>query len=202
MRLASLSVLLLLLAALAPAHAQSRLTQKHILAAPPLRWDNLMTTGRPTLGQTAYDLTRLTGGLAFGMTPVAVNEALPVPIEGIEWAALASAAEFTGDVRYFWARLDKLPILRGRSDSCVGADSYVVFLFRAEGLFRISYRLIPDLGCTDQTDSTQFLFQRFVGLATDVAVSVHYKVREADVIDVTDPALSYMVPIRWEPSGG
>jgi len=171
-----------------------------IYVPPPLQWDIAMFTPKPALQQMASDFGLLTGGLVFGMTPGAANAKLPNPLPNQTWNTLQSANEYPGDVRYFWLRLNTLPEFLGSGPTCGGSASYVVFLFSQRGLFRLSFRLVPDPSCPNVTDAALLLFARFVGIGPTVALSVHYRTRDAQVVDVTDPSASFLIPIRWQMS--
>ena len=137
------------LAALAfssPAPAAEAETQR-IFALPALQWDAGLSRDRLARSFGPSDLANLTGGIVFGLTPSQVNARLPTPASGIEWASLPSANEYPEDVRYFWVRLDAVKEPRAGIQGCTGANSYVVFLFSARGLFRMSWRLLPDATC-------------------------------------------------------
>ncbi len=182
-----------------PALAQIPAPVLPILTPPPATWDHDLLSARPALGQTLTDLSVLTGGLTWGMTPVDVNGVLPVRVPGINWAGLASATEYQSDIRYFWARLDSLGALRVGSTACVGRNSYVVFLFQASGLFRLSYRLTGDPACPNPGAAASQIFGRYVAMEWSLAQSIHYRAGGLDIIDVTDPTAGYLTTIRWQP---
>src|SRR6266567_4081190 len=133
---------------LAPASAET----KRILTVPPTQWDTGMSRDRPARIYSPSDLGNLTGGILFGLSAAGVNGLLPTPAPGIEWANLPFANEYPEDVRYFWVRLDTVAELRKGVEACAGANSYVVFLFRGSGLFRVSWRLLPDKDCASTRD--------------------------------------------------
>jgi hypothetical protein len=170
---------------------------KRIFLPPPVQWDNAVLSFRPALQQTATDFANLTGGVAFGMQPAAVNARLPDPYPNLSWDALPTANEYPGEVRYFGAPLERAGSLRMGLTSCAGSASYVVFLFTSNGLFRISYRLIPDKGCADTDPAAQAIFARYVPIGQTVAISVRYRTGRTAVVDVTDPAAGYLIPTRW-----
>ena len=87
--------------------------------------------------------------------------------------------------------------LRKDLTACPGSASYLVFLFSSNGLFRLSYRLIADKGCADTNAAAQAIFARYVPIGQSVAMSVRYRTGNTEVVDVTDPAAGYLVPIRW-----
>jgi hypothetical protein len=181
--------------------ASAQPTPKPILAPPPLLWDNAMLSARPALGQTVSDFAAITGGIVFGMEPADANALLPVPASGITWTVLPPASEFQDDIRYFWTRLDGARDLRAGSTACVGGSSYIVFLFQARGLFRISYRLIPDAACPRPGDAAREIFGRYVQITRSIAQSVHYRVGAMEVVDITDPTAGYLTTVRWQPRG-
>ena len=183
-----------------PARAQDEPVDLPILKPPPSVWDHQMLNGRPLLNQTVSDLTAITTGLAFGMGPGEVNAHMPVPAQGISWSDLPAATEFRDDIRYFWIRFDEARDLRMGAKGCAGADSYIVFLFQSRGLFRMSYRLVPDVACPHPAVAALEIFGRFVSLATEVVIAEHYRAGAMEIIDVTDPtALSALRAVRWQP---
>lgn len=181
------------------AAAQDAPVNKPILAPPPSLWDRQMLSGRPLLSQTVSDLTAVTAGIAFGMGPGEVNTHMPNPAKGIAWTALPAATEFTDDVRYFWIRFRDARDLRMGATACAGTDSYIVFLFQPRGLFRISYRLVPDVACPRPADAAEEIFGRYVSISTDIALSVHYRAGATEIVDVTDPTAGYLLATRWQP---
>lgn len=181
----------------APALTASSAPGRRIFVPPPVQWDNAMSTFRPALQQGATDFANLTGGLAFGMGPVAVNAKLPDPYPGLSWNGLPMANEYPGEVRYFGAPIDRVGILRTGITACTGAASYLVFLFNGNGLFRLSYRLTPDRTCADTNEAAQEVFARYVPVGQTVALSVRYRTGKTQVVDVTDPTAGYLIPTRW-----
>ncbi len=171
----------------------------HILVPPPTKWDHQMLATHPALNQTVSNFKAITGGIAFGMPPAGVNAKLPVPEPGIAWTSLPQATEFQDDVRYFWTRLDGVHELRAGATACAGAGSYIVFLFQQRGLFRVSYRLTPDAACPNVAAAADEIFGRYVGIAQDIAQSVHYRVGTMEVVDITDPTAGELVGVRWQP---
>jgi hypothetical protein len=170
---------------------------KRIFIAPPLAWDNAMLGYHPALPQTAADFANLTAGLAFGMSPSAVNAKLPEPYPGLSWNGLALANEFPGEARLFGVPIAAAGALRLDMTACTGANSYLVFLFKSNGLFRMSYRLTADKTCPDTDEAAQQIYAHFVPLRQSVAYSVRYRTGATQVVDITDPAADYLVPIRW-----
>lgn len=178
------------------ARAQDAAT-KPILLPPPLQWDRAMLTNKPALQQNASDLANLTDGIVFGMSPSKVNSQLPDPFPGLTWSALPEASEYSGEVRYFWSRFDAAaPLLAGLT-ACAGQESYVVFLFSSRGLFRLSYRLLPDKDCPDPAQAARQIFARYVPIGPVVALSAHYRAGTAEVVDVTDPTAGVLIQTRW-----
>ena len=170
---------------------------KRIFLPPPVQWDNAMLSSRPALQQTATDFATLTGGIAFGMSPAEVNARLPEPYPGVSWSGLPTANEYPGEVRYFGIPIDRAGPLRMDLTGCPGGASYVVFLFRGRGLFRLSYRLTADKDCADTNQAAQAIFARYVPLTQAVAMSVRYHTGKTEVVDITDPTVGYLVPTRW-----
>jgi hypothetical protein len=192
--------LLLGLAAATAARAQTE-QPKRIFVPPPLQWDNAMLTNKPALAQGASDLAGLTSGIAFGMTPAEVNARLPDPYPGLAWSALPEASEYPGEVRYFWARMDSAGPLRMDVTACAGSASYIVFLFSSRGLFRLSYRLVPDKECPSTAEAARQIFARYVTIGPAVALSVRYHTGAAEVVDITDSTAGYLIPTRWHQAG-
>lgn len=182
-----------------PAAAQTASNNKPILAPPPSVWDHQMLSGRPLLSQTVSDFAAITNDILFGMGPGEANDHLPTPAAGVSWNTLPPATEFQDDVRYFWVRFQDAGALRVGATACVGPDSYIVFLFRPRGLFRISYRLLPSAACPTPIDAAEQIFGRYVTLSTDIALSVHYRAGPIEVVDVTDPTAGYLIATRWQP---
>jgi hypothetical protein len=170
---------------------------KRIFLPPTLLWDNAMFSFHPAVQQTASTLANLTGRVTFGMSPTALNALLPEPYPGLSWTGLALANEYPGDARMFGIPIARAGALRMSLMACAGAGSYVVFLFKSAGLFRISYRLAADRTCTDTSEAAQQIFARYVPVGREVAYSVRYRTGRTQVVDITDPAADYLVPIRW-----
>ena len=177
--------------------AQPGTETKRIYTVAPLRWDTGMTAVRPAQSQTPGDLANLTGGIVFGMTPNDGNNRLPEPAFGVAWSSLPMAKEFPEDVRYFWVRLEGARDLRAGVDHCVGANSYVAFLFRSRGLFRFSYRLFPDAECPSVDAAAGDIFARYVRLYRTIAIATHYATGSAVAVEVNDPTSDYLTPTRW-----
>lgn len=170
---------------------------KRILLPPVLQWDAALQSYRPAQQQTATDFATLTGGLAFGMSPAALNARLPAPNPNLSWNSLTLAAEYPGEARYFGVPIGSAGPLRVGLTACTGAGSYVVFLFNPNGLLRISYRLAADRTCPDTNDAAQEIFSRYVPLGQRVAFSVRYRTVKTQVVDVTDPTAGYVMSVRW-----
>lgn len=173
---------------------------KPIFLPPPLLWDNRMISYQPALQQSATNFTNLTEGIAFGMSPAALNAKLPEPFPGLSWSRLSLANEYPGEARYLGVPIAAAGALAA-SAGCAGAGSYVVFLFNPNGLFRISFRLLPDQACPDTSKAAQEIYARYVPLSLNVAFSVRYRTGRADVVDITDPTLGYLLPVRWHQGG-
>jgi hypothetical protein len=168
-----------------------------ILAAPPVQWDHPMLNFRPALQQGPTELYNLTGGVTFGMSSIELNARLPNPYPGLSWTGLPLANEYPGEVRYFGAPIAEAGKLRMDVTACAGATSYIVFLFTARGLFRLSYRLIADKGCLDTGSAAREIFARYVTIGQSVALSVRYRTGKTEVVDVTDATAGYLIPTRW-----
>ncbi len=171
-----------------------------IFVPPPLQWDNRSFTARAALQQGPHDLALINGGIVFGMTPGDVAKLLPGAPADLTWNTLRSTTEYPADVRYFWMQLSSLPAWREHITHCVGASSYVAFQFASRGLFRVSFRLLPDAACPSVTEAALDVFARYVRIGPDVALSVHYTTLDAAVVDITDPTASFLIPIRWRMS--
>jgi hypothetical protein len=91
--------------------------------------------------------------------------------------------------------------MRAAIKSCFGESSYVVLLFRSLGLFRISWRLLPDQSCPNPVNAANELFATFVPIDSQVAVSTHYQAGYAEVVDVSDPNAGVLVNERWQMRG-
>ena len=65
--------------------------------------------------------------------------------------------------------------LRDGINSCVGANSYIVFLFRQRGLFRISWRLPEDAGCPSTRAAAEDIFGRYLAIDRSAALATHYR---------------------------
>jgi hypothetical protein len=170
---------------------------KRIFAIPATQWDNAMSTERPSGVFGPSDLGNLTGGIVFGLSPSAVNARLPTPTPGVEWADLPFASEYPGDVRYFWVRLDAIRDLGNAATDCVGANSYVVFLFRNRALFRVSWRLLPDKDCPSPRAAAEAIYGRYLVIDRSVSLATHYHAGKAEAVEITDPGADDLVPYRW-----
>ncbi|HXT79389.1 MAG TPA: hypothetical protein VN702_07490 [Acetobacteraceae bacterium] len=198
MRIARDLLLAAALFATAPAlPVRAQQPAKRILAMPALQWDSTLSSFHTARHQTIADFSALTGGVGFGMSPSEVDNALADPLHGVSWDSLPKSADFTDDIRSFQLPLARAAGLRTGIAGCTGTDSTVVLLFRRQGLFRISYRFFPDASCRDVSGAASDIFARFVGIDRSVALAVHYRTGSADVVDVNDPGVSYLVPIRW-----
>jgi hypothetical protein len=173
----------------------------HVFVPPPLEWNNRTMVARPSLQQSSHDLAVMNGDVVFGMTPEQVAGQIPGIPAGLNWNTLRTAREYSSDVRYFWVRLDELPLWRAMMHSCIGSPSYAAFLFSGNGLFRISFRLLPDAACPSVTDAAVELFSHYISIGPGVALSVRYRSMQAEVVDVTDPTAASLIPVRWRMSG-
>jgi hypothetical protein len=190
LRLSWLAVLLL-------AGTQASAETKRIFTVPPLQWDNAMSRDRPAQIHGPTDLGNLTGGIVFGLSPIEVNTRLASPAQGIALGRLPFANEYPDDVRYFWVRLDAMRELRAGINACMGRNSYVVFLFRQAGLFRISWRLLPDDDCPSPEAAAEDIYARYLAIDRAAALATHYHAGKAEAVEVTDPAADYLIPYRW-----
>ncbi|HVZ10328.1 hypothetical protein [Rhodopila sp.] len=172
-----------------------------VFVPPPLEWNRRTFVTNPALVQTPYDLARANGNLTFGMSASQVAAALPGLPSDLDWNNLRTAREYAADVRYFWLPLKDLPAWYNDLQGCTGTESYAAFLFVRRHLFRISFRLIPDAACPSVSDAAAGLFARYVGLSTDLVLSVRYRSTPAEVVDITDPTETSLIPIRWRMSG-
>lgn len=171
---------------------------RRIVVVPPLQWDSPMGTFRSAYRQSPADLGPLTGGILFGMKPNEVNALLPEPQSGLVWNALPLANEYPEDVRYFWMRLSRAGGLTGGTTACLGQGSYVAFLFRSRGLFRISFRLIPDNTCPSVEVAARDILAHYAVLGQDIVQSRHYRFGGLDVVDITDPGAGHLGTIRLQ----
>lgn len=170
---------------------------KRIFSVPPTQWDHTMSRDRPAQVLGSSDLANLTGGIVFGLSPSEVNAKLPSPTPGVEWADLPFAGEYPDEVRYFWVRLDAARQPRDGIDACAGANSYVVFLFRNRALFRISWRLLPDVACPSTHAAAEDIYARYLAIDGAVVVASHYRAGKAEVVEITNPNVDYLMPYRW-----
>ena len=170
---------------------------KRLFALPPLQWDREQSRDKPARIHGPSDLGNLTGGIVFGMQPADVNRKLPNPAVGVDWAGLSSAAEYPEDIRYFWIPFDESKDLTAGVTSCAGTNSQIVFLFRASGLFRMSWRLVADPRCPSPRLAAEDVYARFLAIDRAAALTTHYRPNKAETVDVTDPGASFLIPIRW-----
>ncbi len=122
---------------------------------------------------------------------------LPVPTPGVEWADLPFASEYPDEVRYFWVRLDATREPREGVKNCVGANSYIVFLFRNRALFRVSWRLLPDAACPSTHAAAEDIYARYLAIDGVAVLTTHYIAGKAEVVEITDPTVDYLMPYRW-----
>ncbi len=171
---------------------------KRLIVVPPLQWDSTAMSPRPGIRQMPSDFAKLTGGIIFGMQPHEVNALLVDPGLAREWYKLPLAPEFPEDVRYFWIKIGAAGILDSGISGCVGEASYLVFLFRARGLFRISYRFIPDSLCPSLKDAASAVMARYATIEPELALATHYRNGNAEVVDIVDPGSGHLRTIRWQ----
>ena len=174
---------------------------KTLFTVPPIRWNREMSRDRPAQIHGATELGNLTGGIVWGASPAEVNARLPIPLPGLDRATLPFANEDPNDIRYFWVRLDSVKDLREDLTGCIGTNSHVVFLFRPRGLFRVSWRLLPDAACPSILAAAEGLFARYLTIDQQAVLTTHYRPNKAEVVEITDPAASFLIPIRWENRG-
>jgi hypothetical protein len=168
-----------------------------IFAVPPTQLDNSMSRDRPAQILGPSDLANLTGGIVFGLSPAEVNAKLPTPTPGIEWIDLPFASEYPDEVRYFWVRFDAVREPLAGVTACTGASSYIVFLFHDRGLFRISWRLLPDDQCPSTRTAAEDIYARYLAIDGTALLASHYRAGKAEVVEVTDPRVDYLIPYRW-----
>lgn len=171
---------------------------KRLMVVPPLQWDATAMSPRPGIRQMPSDFAKLTGGIIFGLKPHEVNALLPDPGLAREWYTLPLAPEFPEDVRYFWIKIGAAGILDAGITGCVGEASYLVFLFRSRGLFRISYRFIPDSLCPSLKDAASAVMARYATIDPELALATHYRNGNAEVVDIVDPGSGHLRTIRWQ----
>lgn len=196
--LALLAVVLLAAPGGVPAASAQDAPVKRLMVVPPLQWDATATTPRPAIRQMPSDFSKLTGGIIFGLKSHEVNALLPDPGLGRDWHNLPLAPEFPEDVRYFWIKIGAAGILDTGITGCVGEASYLVFLFRSRGLFRISYRFIPDSLCPSLADAASAVMARYATIDPDLALATHYRNGNAEVVDIVDPGSGHLRTIRWQ----
>lgn len=189
-------LVLLFLCALAQAAAAQE-PVKRLMVVPPLQWDPTVMTPRTLARQMASDVARLTGGIIFGMKPAEVGALLPNHGATPDWRDLPLATEFPEDVRYFFVRPSATGDLGAGMTGCVGDASYVVFMFRGRGLFRISFRLFPDAACPSVKDAASSITARYATLDPELVLATHYQNGVAEVVDLVDPGSGALRSIRW-----
>lgn len=168
-----------------------------IFLPPPNSWDHDLLNMRPALSQGRSDFTAITGGIAFGTTAEDLNAHLSRPYTGISWSALPEALEYPGDVRYFYVPFNDAGPLKAGTQRCAGDGSYVVFLFSQAALFRLSYRLVPDKACPSVKETARDIFARYITIGETVSLTSRYHTGSAEVVDITDPSASFLIPVRW-----
>jgi len=184
--------------ATAPRATTQQIPEKRLMVVPPLQWDETIMTPRPVQRHMASDFARLTGGIIFGMNASEVGASLPDQGGGRDWFNLPLAAEFPEDVRYFFVRPSATGDLGAGVATCVGEQSYVVFLFRGRGLFRISFRLFPDATCPSVKEAAVAVMARYATLDPDLVLATHYQNGIAEVVDLVDPGSGHLRTIRWQ----
>jgi hypothetical protein len=162
-----------------------------------MSWDHDMLNMRPALFQGRSDFTAITGGVAFGMHARDVNALLPKRYASMSWGEMPQALEYPGDVRYFFVPFAEAGSLQAGTTRCAGDGSYVVFLFNQTALFRISYRLVPDKTCPSVRETARDIFARYITIGETVTLTSRYHTGSAEVVDITDPSASFLIPVRW-----
>ena len=160
-----------------------------------------MLNDRPALQQTVTDFASLTGGIAFGMAPGALNAHLAEPNPAVSWEVLPQTNEYPDDVRYFAIPMEAAGTLRMGMTACSGSRSNLAFLFSPRGLFRLSYRLAADPACPDTNEAARQIFARYVPISQAIALGVRYTTGRTEVVDITDPASGLLAPVRWSQGG-
>jgi hypothetical protein len=184
-----------------PSTTQPSTQTRRILVLPTIQWDKDGVAWQYGSQQTATNLARVMGDLRFGLIPEEVNQHLPNPAPDLHWSDLPVAGEFPEDVRYVWMPMRAAGQLRAPVTSCFGEASYVVLLFRTQGLFRVSWRFMPDPSCPDPANAADDLYAAYVPIPTTVAVTAHYRTGYAAVVDVTDPGAGLLIAQRWQMRG-
>lgn len=190
-------LILLLLCALAPATAVAQEPAKRLFVVPPLQWDPSIMTPRTLMRQMMIDFARRSGGIIFGMKPAEVGALLPDQGGARDWQSLPLATEYPEDVRYFFVKPSATGDLGAGMTGCVGDASYVVFLFRNRGLFRISFRLFPDRACPSVKEATDNIVARYAIIDPELVLVTHYQNGVAEVVDLVDPGSGHLRSIRW-----
>jgi len=180
--------------------AQTQAVPRTILVLPPLRWDSMGAVPHIAVQQVTGDLTRIMGGLQFGMKPEDVSRLLPRIGGELHWHDLPAAKEFSEDVRFVRMPMQAAGPLRAGITACFGEPSDVVLLFRANGLFRVSFRFLPDQSCPKPHDAAEALFAAYVPIVSTLVVSTHYRTGPAEVVDISDPAAGASIAQRWQAS--
>ena len=65
------------------------------------------------------------------------------------------------------------------------------------GLFRISWRLLPDDECPSTRAAADEIYARYLAIDGIAALASHYRAGKAEVVEVTDPSVDYLIPYRW-----
>ncbi len=190
-------LILLVLCALAPAAAAQDAPAKRLMVVPPLQWDSSIMTPRTLMRQMASDFARLTGGIIFGMQAPEIGALLPNHGGIRDGQSLPLATEFPEDVRYFFVKPSATGDLGAGMAGCVGEPSYVVFLFRNRGLFRISFRLFPDNTCPSVKEAAASIMARYAIIDPELVLVTHYRNGVAEVVDLVDPGSGHLRSIRW-----
>jgi hypothetical protein len=149
------------------------------------------------------------GEFQFGMTVPEVNRrlrspfGLSSPFDDKALRALPRASEYsTGEVRYFWKKLQDEPNLRPFTlSACLLAGrSEVILMFYEGKLFRFDLRFFPPHPCDERPAA--FTFEKFVkqyGLTTigsDVARRFQYETQNVAVTGESDSSLVHFAFVQ------
>ena len=174
---------------------------RRIISLPTIEWDKDGVAWRYAHQQSGSDLELVMSGLRFGLIPEEAGQHLPNPTNALHWSDLPVASEFGDEVRYLWMPMQAAGRLRAPVTSCFGAPSYLVLLFTRNGLFRISWRFLPDHACADVRAAADEVYGAYTPLASTIAVTARYRTGFAEVLDVTDPRAGLLINQRWTMQG-
>ena len=174
---------------------------KRLLVAPELKWESNLQYWSYEYSHSTDRRTTVMGGLTFGMDAEEVSRVVTPQDPELHWPDLPVATEFSEEVRYISLPLQQVAELRTKVSSCFGAPSYVVIMFRDAGLFRISWRFLPDPACPDPREAARDVFASVVAIARTDGVSLHYRTRFAEVVDLSDPDAGPLLADHWQMQG-